>query len=121
MPSTIPFEQRYRPPDPKRRRRERLTRVDRLVCAVAGGFLGFVIWSFGYTILLLIMMKAAARQLAAGPVIDPFDKLPPFSWGCLVVMGFAIFGAVVGAERMMDAFEKVVHFEGKVAEHVNQS
>ena len=95
--------------------------MDRFVCAVTGGFLGFVIWSFGYLIVLAALTKAAARQVAAGPIINPFDKLPAFSWGGLVVAGFAVFGTVVGAERMMDAFEKVVRVEGKVAEHINRS
>jgi uncharacterized membrane protein YeiH len=46
--------------------------------------------------------------------------LPAFSWVGLVIAAFAIFGAIVGAERMMDTFEKVVCVEGKVAKHVNR-
>lgn len=65
--------------------------------------------------------KAAVRQPAAGAVVDPFAILPAFSWGGLVMAGFAIFGAVVGAERMMDAFEMVIRVEGEVAKHVNRS
>jgi hypothetical protein len=122
MPSSIPFEQRYRPPDPKRRKRERLTKVDRLVCAVTGAFLGFVILAFGFLILLPALMRAAARQPAAVPPIKLLDGLlAPFSWGGLVVAGFAVFGAVVGPERMLDAFEWVIRVEAKFAEHINRS
>ena len=120
MVSTIPFEQRYPPPNPKRRKREPLTAVDRFVGAFLGGVLGFVSWTFSYSILLIIALKAAAKQPAGavgGLAINPLDKLPSFSWGGLVVAGFATFSAIVGAERMMDAFEKVVHFLGKIAEH----
>jgi hypothetical protein len=120
--SSIPFERRYQPPDPRRRRRERLTATDRLVCAVCGAFLGFVLWTFGYLILVSGAMKAAARQAppAQGPV-DPLAKLPPFWWGGPAALGFALFGAVVGAERMMDGFEKALRAEGAVARAVNRS
>jgi hypothetical protein len=117
VPSSIPFEQRYRPPDPRSRRRERLTRTDRVVCAITGGFLGFVLWTVGYLLMLLAFFKAAARQPAAVPPIDPFDWLPSYSWGFLAAAGFAAFGAVVGAERMMDGFVAVLGVEGMFAKH----
>jgi hypothetical protein len=120
--SSIPFEQRYQPPDPRRKKRERLTATDRLVCAVCGAFLGFVLWTFGYLILVSGTMKAVARQAPAakGPV-DPLERLPAFWWGGSVALGFALFGAVVGAERMMDGFDKVLRVEGEVARAVNRS
>ena len=120
--SCIPFEQRYRPPGPSRRKRERLTVMDRLVCAVCGAFLGIVLWTCGYLILVSGTMKAAARQATpAKGWVDPWDKLPPFWWGSSVALGFALFGAVVGAERLMDGFEKALRVEGKVADAVSRS
>jgi hypothetical protein len=120
--SSVPFEQRYQPPDPKRRKRERLTTLDRLICAFFGAFLGFVLWTFSYVILVSGTMKAAARQAPAvkGP-IDPLEMLPSYWWGGSVAVGFALFGAVVGAERMMDGFEKVLRVEGEFARAVNRS
>lgn len=120
--SSIPFEQRYQPPDPRRRKRERLTAMDRFVCAVAGAFLGFLLWIVAYLILVSGAMKAAARQPPAvnGPV-DPFERLPPFWWGSSVALGFGLFGAVVGAERMLDGFEKVLRMEGEAARAVNHT
>ena len=120
--SSIPFERRYRPPDPRRRKRERLSVTDRLVCAVCGALLGIVLWTSGYLILVSGTMKAAARQPPpAKGSVDPWDRLPPFWWGGSVALGFALFGAVVGAERMMDGFEKVLRVEGEVANAVNRS
>jgi hypothetical protein len=125
MPSSIPFEQRYVPPDPRRRKREPMTAADRLVCAICGGLLGLVIWSFFYWILLMGAMKASAkaniRDPAAAPAVDPFAMLPSFAWGGLVAACFGIYGTVVGAERMLDRFEKVIRIEGEVAKHVNRS
>jgi hypothetical protein len=130
--SRIPFEQRYRPPDPRRRRREKLTWGDRLVCAICGGILGLFVWMFAYLILIVAAMKATVRQPApvAAPVaavaappapVDPFSRLPAFSWGGTVVVGFALFGAVAGAERMLDGFEKVVRVEDQAWQAVNES
>jgi hypothetical protein len=53
--------------------------------------------------------------------VDPLAKLPPFWWGGSVALGFAVFGAIVGAERMMDGFEKVLGVEGEFARAVNRS
>jgi hypothetical protein len=135
--SKTPFEQRYRPPDPRRRRREVLTWGDRLVCAICGGVLGLVLWTFAYLILIAIVLKAvvsdpipAAGPVAAAPAgadvapavpVDPWTRLPAFSWGGTVAVAFALFGAVVGAERMLDGFEKVVRVEDEVARAVNES
>lgn len=118
----IPFEQRYQPPGPRRRKHERLTASDRLVCAVLGAFLGFVLWTVGYVIVAYGFLKAAARQDPAvkGP-IDPLAGLPPFWWGCPVAAGFALFGAAVGAERLMDRFEKVFEVEGEAARAVDRA
>jgi hypothetical protein len=65
-------------------------------------------------------MKALSDQPVAANAINPFDKLPSFSWVGYVMASFAVFGAFVGPERMMDAFEKIVHVESKVAEEVNR-
>lgn len=122
--SSIPFEKRYRPHDPRRRKRDPLTATDRLVCAVCGGFLGFVLWTFGYLILISGAMKASARQAAAahGPAaVDPLDRLPPFWWGGPAALAFALFGTAVGPERMMDGFGRVLDLEGEVARAVNRS
>jgi len=61
------------------------------------------------------IMRAAARHPAPGQVVDPIALLPPFGWVGLVSLGFALFGAVVGAERMRDAFEGVLNVEGEIA------
>lgn len=101
-----------------------MTVTDRLVCAVCGGFLGFVLWTFGYLILVSMAMKASARQPppAQGKVVmDPFDRLPPFWWGASASLSFAVFGSVVGAERMMDCFAWGMDWEGKIAQAVNRS
>jgi hypothetical protein len=120
--NSIPFEQRYQPPDPKRRKRERLTPIDRLICAFFGAILGFMLWTYGYVILVSKTMKVAARQAhaAKGP-IDPLERLPSFWWGGSVATGFALFGAVVGAERMMDGFGKAVRVSAEIARAVNRS
>ncbi|QEH32720.1 hypothetical protein OJF2_11990 [Aquisphaera giovannonii] len=136
--SSIPFEQRDLPPDPRKRKREPMTAVDRLVCLIIGGFLGFAIWTIAYVILISGAMKASARHhptittspdqgiLAQGAVevprdLDPFDRLPPFWWGSSVALAFGLFGAVVGGERMVDAFERIVRVEGEVARAVNRA
>ena len=70
------------------------------------------------------MMRAAGRAAARQPgakVVDSFEFIPDFSWGGLVIATFAILGAFVGPERMIDTFEKVVRFEGEVAKHANRS
>jgi hypothetical protein len=120
--SSIRFEQRNHPLDRRRTKRERLTATDRLVCAVCGTFLGFALWTFGYLIFVSGTMKATARQAPAvkGPA-DPFEKLPPFWWGGSAALGFGLFGAAVGAERMMDGFQRVLRVEGEVARAVNRS
>lgn len=120
--SSIPFEQRYRPPDPRRRRRERLTARDRLECAACGAFLGFLLWTLAYLILVGAAFKAGARLDPKAEVqVDPMDRLPPFWWGGPVLLGFAVFGSAVGAERMMDGFERVLRVECEVAKAVNRS
>jgi hypothetical protein len=130
--SSVPFEQRYRPPDPKRRRREVLTRGDRLVCGICGGVLGLFLWTFAYFILITGAMKAAARNpvpaaasaavgAAAAAPIDPFSRLPAFSWGGTVVVGFAIFGAIVGPDRMIDGFMNVLRVENEVSRAAGRS
>jgi hypothetical protein len=120
--SSIPFEQRSLPPDRRRRTRERLTVTDRLVCAVCGILLGFALWTFGYLILVSGTMKAAVIQVPATKgQVELFEKLPPFWWGGPVALGFGLFGAAVGAERMMDGFERVIGVEGAVARAVNRS
>jgi len=120
--SSVPFEERYRPPNSRRRKRERLTAVDRLVCGVCGAFLGLVLWTIAYSILLAASLKASTRHApSVAEAVNPLDRLPPFSWCGPVMLGFALFSAVVGAERMMDGFEKVVRIEGEVARAVNRS
>jgi hypothetical protein len=120
--SSIPFEQRHHPCHWRRGKRERLTATDRLVCAVCGAFLGFALWTVGYLIVVSGTMKAAARQApAAKGAVGPFAMLPPFWWGSSVALGFGLFGAAAGAERMMDGFEKVLRVEGEVARAVNRS
>jgi hypothetical protein len=120
--SSIPFEQRYLPPAPRRRRAEKLTATDRLVCAICGAFLGFVLWVGGYLILVSAALKGAARHGVPDQMTaDPFGFLPPFWWGVFVALAFALFGAIVGAERMMDGFGNAVQAEGKVAEALNRS
>jgi hypothetical protein len=120
--SSIPFEQRYQRPDPRRRKRERMTTTDRMVCAAFGALLGFVLWTVGYFILVCGAMKAAARQApAAKAPVDPLERLPPFWWGGSIALGFSLFGAVVGAERMTDGFEELLRAEGEIARAVNRS
>ncbi len=123
IPSSIPFEQRYRPPSPRRRRREKMTKVDRLVCGFCGSLLGLMLWTFFYLILVSAALKASGRRqllqppangqavaMAKAPT-DPFDLLPPFWWGGGVALVFAGYGTVVGAERMMDGFDAVLLLE----------
>jgi|GEM_PF-6346264 len=119
--SNIPFEQRFQSPNPRRRKHERLTVTDRLVCAACGAFLGFVIWTVAYLILFSVAIKVAGRQEPAAKVhFEPLEKLPPFWWGSSIALGFSLFGAIVGAERMMDGFEKVIRVEGEVARAVSR-
>ncbi len=101
-----------------------MTASDRFVCAVMGGVLGLILWAVAYLIVFMAAVKASMRAAAvaqAAGFIDPLDNLPAFSWGSVLIASFAIFGATVGAERMMNVFEMVVHFLGKVAEHVGSS
>jgi hypothetical protein len=119
IPSSIPFEQRCQPP--KRRKREPMTKIDRLVCAICGSVLGLFLWTTSYMILFSMVMRAGARHPAAASKADPADLLPPFWWGATVAVAFAGYGTVVGAERMMDGFEKAVHVQGKVADAINRS
>jgi len=118
--SSIPFEQRYRPPDPKRRRRERLTAGDRLVCGVFGSLMGLLFWTFGYFIVITVLLKLAAKAHGAGGLVDPLEHLPYFGGGVPVVLGFAVFGAVVGPELMMDTSEKVLRVENEIADYVSR-
>jgi hypothetical protein len=122
IPSSIPFEQRYQPPD--RNGGGRPNVLPPLIdwCArFAALSWGLSLWTFGYLIMLSRTMKAAARQPAAGRGIDPSERLPSFAWGGPVALGFAIFGAVVGPELMMDGFDKALHVEGEVARGVARS
>ncbi len=120
--NNLPFEQRYRTPDPRRKKRESLTAVDRLVCAVCGAFLGSVLWTFGYLMLVSGAMKASARQAPAAKArVDPIDRLPPFWWGGSAAVGFALLGSVVGAERMMDGFDRLLRVELEIGRAVNRS
>jgi hypothetical protein len=109
-----------------------LTRGDRLVCAICGGVLGLVLWSFAYVILIMAAMKVASRSpvpaaapaavgAAAAAPIDPFGRLPAFSWGGTVVVGFAIFGAIAGPDRMIDGFMNVLRVEGEFSRAVGRS
>jgi phosphate-selective porin len=75
-------------------------------------------------------MKAAARNpnpatvavdAAMASPVDPFDRLPAFSWGGTVVVGFAIFGAVVGPDRMIDGFMNVLKVEGEISRAASRS
>lgn len=113
------FERRRLPP--RKRKREPLTAGDRLVLALFGGLLGLILWSVLYLILALIgvkvMNKVAALppQVPAAPPIDPMGHLPPYSWGSWPALAFAAYGSLVGAERMMDAFEWFMEQLGEFA------
>ncbi len=114
--NNIPFEKRASRPNRQPAKRDELTPGDRLVCAFfARPVLGGVLWTFGYVILMYVLTRTAVRQLAAmNGGADPWDSLPPFWWGGLLALGFAAFGAVVGAERMMDCFQRIFHGVSKV-------
>ena len=119
IPSSIPFEQRC--PPPRARKPERLTKTDRLVIAVCGFLLGMFLWTTSYLILITGALKAAAKHPAAAAGVDPLDRLPPYWWGVAPAVAFAIYGAVVGAEQMMDGFSTGVRIQNKVSEAVNRS
>jgi hypothetical protein len=81
-----------------------------------------VLWAVGYVIVAYSLLKVAGRPAPAvnGP-IDPLAGLPSFWWGCPVAAGFALFSAAMGAERMMDRFEKVLEVEGEAARVVDRA
>jgi hypothetical protein len=118
--SSIPFEQRYRPPDPRRRKRERLTKTDRFVCGFMGGLLGFGLWVMQFMIWLMVLVKAAPKRPGKVPPVDPFDLLPPLHTSLYPAAALGLFGLIVGPERMMDVFEKVVRILGKCAEAMSR-
>jgi hypothetical protein len=119
IPSSIPFEQRYQPP--RRRTREPMTRTDRLVCAVCGSLLGLFLWTTSYMLVFSVVIRAGAKHPEAAAKADPMDLLPPYWWGAAFAAGFAGYGTAVGAERMMDGFEKCVRIQGKIAEAISRS
>jgi hypothetical protein len=80
--------------------------------------LGYLIWAGGYLLAVVCLLKASARRPLGAPAFDPFDVLPSFSWGGVVAVAFAILGAFGGPERLMDAYDKALEVEAKVAKHV---
>ena len=119
--NNVPFEQRC---PPRRRKRERLTRTDRFVCVFCGLFLGRVLWTDGYLILVGSASKAASRrslEAQAAADFNPLGRLPSYWWGCPLALAFGLFGGVVGAERMMDGFETGAKLLAKVARIVERS
>ena len=119
--NSLPFEQRCPPPDRRRKKRDKLTTKDRAVCAFCGAFLGLFLWVVAYVIFFMAVIRVVAKHAQdAEKMIDPVDLLPPFWWGSGVVLGFALFGAWVGAERMMDGFEAVLRAEGVAARAANR-
>jgi hypothetical protein len=118
--NNIPFEQRCNPP--RRRKREPMTKVDRLVCAICGSLLGLFLWTTSYLLVASLAMRATARHPAPnGAMADPSDLLPPFWWGGVPALLFAGYGTAVGAERMLDGFEKILSLQGKIADALNRS
>lgn len=120
--SNIPFEQRC--PPPRCRKREPLTRADRLVLTLCGSLLGLFLWTTSYMIMISAALKVeakASRHSATTVDRDPLDRLPPYWWGVWPALAFAGFGSIVGAERMMDGFESCMGGLGKVSEGVSRS
>ena len=100
-----------------RRRREVLTTGDRLICAGMGAAMGLALWSIFYAILFLLSFRVAMKAgVAADLAADPVGLLPSCRWwGAATADGFALFGFLVGPERMMDGFERVLGWLGLFA------
>lgn len=117
--SNEPFENRC--PPPRRRRPERLTRADRFVLALFGGLLGMVSWILLYAIIAMAAFKAEAKLAARAQPEDPaatnapIDRIPAYWWGFCPALAFAGYGSIVGAERMMDGFDRVLRGLGELA------
>ena len=107
----VPIEQRGWS---TKRRPEKLTTGDRHVCGGMGAGLGLILWSFAYAILFLLALKLSFRPaVVANVALDPLNRLPNhWWWGGLSADSFALFGFLVGPERTMDAFEKILGWFG---------
>jgi hypothetical protein len=100
----------------------RLTLSDRLICGFCGAFLGLLLWSFAYVILVAGALKASARQPPnVQAPIDPMDRLPSFWWGWTFMTAFSLFGTAVGPEVMMDGFGRAWKIEAEFGREMGRS
>lgn len=139
--SSIPFEQRPTPPSLVRHEARRLSVMDRFVCATFGIVFGSIIWFLLYLTLLFGAMKAEAkaerlraeepRAVAARPNPGPppkpeakplrFEDRVPFSYGVWFVLGFAIFGALGGPDRLLNGFTNSLRCNAEVSRAVHRA
>jgi hypothetical protein len=113
-----PYELRFRPskrqytPEPK-------TRGDRLVCGVCGAVMGLFLWTVAYLITAAFLLKAALR--AGQATNEPLAHLPTFTYGGIPVALLALFAYFGGVRRLLTVVEKVLDFERRLAERLNEN